>query len=169
MTTSPRFKAGKMAGVNLTRKDDSAQHPIGTHVHSAEGNPDDGGGCYRYVKFIDAVTYVVGHLCTAAGILWQVTNDRSGGTAEAGLWPIGFLVGDVPAENDFGWVQCGGIITDAVMGSNSVIAGDLLKPDATEDGDIEEAIAGTDENICAVAQATIADNAAGRVLAAIRH
>ncbi len=169
MTASPRFKAMKMAGVNLTLKHSTAQHPIGTHVHSAEGNANDGGGCYRYVRFIDAVTYVVGHLCTTAGILWQVTNDRAGGTAQAGHWPVGFLVGDIPAENDYGWVQCGGIITDAVMGSASVIAGDLLKPDATEDGDVNEAQAGTDENICAVAQATIADDAAGRVLAAIRH
>lgn len=36
----------------------------------------------RYVKFLDAVTYVAGHVCVAASATaWSVTNDVAGGSA----------------------------------------------------------------------------------------
>lgn len=158
-----QFFGGKLLGINLDRKTDEALHPLGAHVHS-----DDGGKCFRYVQFLDAVTYIAGHVVCVAGTGWQVSNDASGGTTFAGLWPVGFVVGDVPTQNQYGWVQCGGIVSNAVAGSAAIVAGDLLMPD-TEDGDVTEATAGTHENICAVALATIADNAAGAVLCAIRH
>ncbi len=158
------FRSGSGIGVSLGTPTASAVHPLGMHAYS----DDAGGKCYRYVKFVDAITYVSGHVvCLASATTWDVSNDAAGGATLAGLLPVGFVQGTVPTENQYGWIQCGGIIADAVMGSASVIAGDLLMPD-TEDGDLTEAVAGTDWNIAAVAMATIADNAAGVVKATIQ-
>ena len=55
------------------------------------------------------------------------------------------------------------------MGSASVIAGDFLAADATEDGDLAEIATGAGSHIAAVALATIADNATGVVLCRIAH
>ena len=58
------------------------------------------------------------------------------------------------------WVQIEGETT-FTAGSASIIAGDYLMPDTSEDGDLTEATAGTNANICAIASAVVADNATG--------
>ena len=159
------FRTGTSIGVALGTPTATAIYTLGLHVQSA-----DDGKCYRYVKFVDAITYVVGHLCTiASATTYDVSNDRAGGAALAQHYPVGFIQGTVPTEDQFGFVQCGGIVANAVMGSASVIAGDFLMADATEDGDLDEAATGAASNIAAVALATIADNAAGVVLCRIAH
>lgn len=127
------------------------------------------GKRYRYVKFVDAVTYAAGQVVTlASATTWDVTNDRSGGSALAGLQPVGVVFqSTVPTQNQYGFVQIAGI-ADVTIGSASVVAGDYLKPDSSEDGEAEEATAGTDENIVGIAMATIADNATGKVMLMIR-
>lgn len=123
------------------------------------------GKAYRYVQFVDAVTYVAGHLVCrdfAADNDWKVTNDTSGNSA--GNHPVGVVFQDVvPTENQYGFVQIGGE-AEVLIGSAAVILGDYLKDDGTTDGAADEATAGTDENIMGIALETIADTATGRVL-----
>lgn len=139
------------------------EQPLGTIVWGVAGKR------YRYVQFLDAVAYTVGDVVTIASATdWKVTNDRSGGSAIARLEPVGVVFQTVvPTQNYYGYVQCAGIATVRV-GSASVIAGDYLMPDASEDGEAEEATEGTDENIVGVALADIADNASGLVMLMIR-
>lgn len=120
---------------------------------------------YRYVKFVDAVTYVAGHVVVLADADgWDVTNDVSGGSAIAGLHPVGVVFQTtVPAENDYGWVQCAGLAT-VLAGSASIVAGDYLKVDASTDGAADEATEGTDQNIVGIAMAAISDTATGLVM-----
>lgn len=125
------------------------------------------GTAYRYVQFVDAVTYVAGHLVTLADAdlnEWKVTNDRSGGSHMAGFHPVGVVFqATVPTENQYGWVQIAGVAT-ILAGSNAIIAGDYLKADESTDGAADEATEGTDQNICAIALATIADTETGKAL-----
>lgn len=125
----------------------------------------ENGKAYRFVQFVDAVAYVAGHVVCAdmaAADDWKVTNDVSANMA--GDHPIGVVFqAVVPTENQYGFVQIAGEAI-VMVGSASVIAGDYLKPDSSEDGEADEATAGTDENIFAIALETIADNATGRVL-----
>lgn len=124
------------------------------------------GKKYRYVQFVDAVTYVAGHLVCLADAdndEWKVTNDRSGGSMMAGLRPVGVVFQSVvPTQNQYGFVQISGVAT-ALIGSAAVVAGDLLKPDSATDGAIDEATEGTNDP-CAIALATISDAATGKVL-----
>lgn len=124
------------------------------------------GKAYRFVQFVDAVAYVAGHLVcldSAAADDWKVSNDTSGNMA--GNHPVGIVFQTVvPTENQYGFVQIAGESAVCLIGSASVIAGDYLKDDGTTDGAMDEATAGTDENICAIALETIADTASGRVM-----
>lgn len=157
----------KGLGVDLERCTDDPEHELGLVVEGKQG--DGTWARYRYVRFLDAVTYVAGHVVTlASATTWAVSNDRSGGSALAGLMPVGVVFqATVPTQNQYGWVQIAGI-ANIIAGSSAIIAGDYLKPDASEDGDTDEATAGTDENLVGVALATIADNATGRCMLAIR-
>lgn len=144
---------------NLDLCTSTQEFPMGTIVEGANGK------AYRYVQFVDAVTYVAGHvvcLDSAAADDWKVTNDVSANMA--GDHPVGVVFqSTVPTENQYGWVQIAGEAT-VLIGSAEVIAGDYLKPDASTDGAADEATAGTDENILGVALATIGDTATGRVM-----
>lgn len=136
--------------------------PLGSIVEGENGK------AYRRVQFVDigTATYAVNKMAVLADAdadEWKVTIDVSGGNAIAGLHPVGVVVAVPDATHTYGWVQIRGVAS-AVMGSASVIAGDWLMPDSSEDGDIEEATAGTHENICAYALATIADDATGKVM-----
>lgn len=158
---------GKALGIDLEACHSTAKHELGLVVQGI--SPLGFAAMFRYVKFVDAVTYKLGDCVTMADADgWDVSNDRAGGSALAGQYPVGFVFQTtVPVQNYYGWVQISGIVT-ITAGSAAIIAGDPLKPDATEDGDCDEATAGTDENICAVAMATIADNATGLAMAQIR-
>ena len=145
---------------NLDLCTDTQEWDLGAVIEGQNGR------AYRYVQFVDAITYVQGHLVcldSAAADDWKVTNDVSGNMA--GDHPAGVVFQSVvPTENQFGFVQIAGESAVCLIGSAAVIAGDYLKPDATTDGAMDEATVGTDENICAVALATIADAASGRVM-----
>lgn len=128
----------------------------------------ENGRAYRCVKFVDisTATYAVAKMAVlsdADADEWAVTIDVSGGTAMAGLHPVGVTVAVPTAAKPYGFVQIRGV-ADIVAGSAAIIAGDWLMPDSAEDGDLTEATAGTDENICAYALATIADNATGKAM-----
>lgn len=157
------FKGQATTQINFDQIDATPQYPVGSKVTS-------GDATYRYVKFVDAVTYKAYDCVTlASATTWDVTNDRAGGSALAGQMPVGFLLNytTMPTANTYGWVKTSGIHS-FTAGSAAIIAGDYLMPDTTEDGDCTEAAAGTDENICAVALATVADNAVGACFIAIR-
>lgn len=154
-----RYTGPKGAGINLELCTSTQEHILGQVV---EGITALGHWAkYRYVKFEDAVTYVAGHFCNmgAGETGWEVTNDIS--NAMAGYVGAGVVFQEtVPTEGQYGWVQCAGIAT-VLIGSAAVIAGDWLKNDGTTDGALDEATAGTDEEIWAQAIATIADTATG--------
>lgn len=122
-----RLRLGNLdRGVDLTVYDASARYSLGELAFG------DDGKVYRYVKFLDAVTYVAGHVVTrASATLWHVTNDRSGGSAIGGLEPVGVVLG-VPTEGQFGWVQVGGVAT--VLAGAAITAGQVIAVDAATDG-----------------------------------
>lgn len=138
----------------------SASYKLGDVVEGENGR------AYRFVQFVDAVTYVKGHLVCRADTdadEWKVTNDRSGGSMMAGLRPVGVVFqATVPTQNQYGFVQIAGV-ADILAGSAAIIAGDLLKPDSATDGAADECTEGTNEP-CAVALATIPDTAVGKAL-----
>lgn len=162
-----QFTGPLTQGVNLEQCDDSALYPLGTVTNGLD--PAGRPARFRYVKFVDAVTYLANKVvCLASATTWDVTNDATGGSALAGNWPVGVTFQTtVPTQNQYGWVQIAGICS-FVAGSASIIAGDPLKPDGSEDGDCDEATSGTDENIVGIALATVADNATGLMALAIR-
>ncbi len=155
-----KMQFGNLAvGVDVTRYDTTAFYTLG---ETAEG---EDGKRYRYVKFVDAVTYAAAKIVVlASATTWDVTIDMSGGSALANLNAVGMCLG-VPAEDEYGWVQIEGIAT-FTAGSAGIVPGDPLMPDS-EDGDLTEATAGTDENICAVSLATVGDNNTGVCM--LRH
>ena len=96
--------------------------PIGTYTAAANGPLGQTVWSERrrfmYVQFLDAVTYIVGHVCgPASATTYKVTNDVSNGSALglrfAGAIPNaginGVAVTAVPAQNDYGYVQLEGI------------------------------------------------------------
>ena len=156
------FKGELNLGAELDLCHSAAQFPLGTLARGSNGN------LYRYVKFEDAVAYVLGHFVNigAGETTWNVTNDIS--AAMAGYVGVGLVFqAVVPTQNQYGWVQVAGIGT-FLAGSAAIIAGDWLKNDGTTDGALDEATAGTDEDIVAQALATVADTATGLCLLRIR-
>lgn len=119
----------KLIGVNLDRYTDAAEHELGDIYVGRNGK------VFRYVRFLDAVTYVAGHVCTRGTTgtnVWNVTNDRVGGSSVAGLEVVGVLHGTntVPAQNQYGWIQVAG---ECAPGG-TYAAGDYVIPHATVDG-----------------------------------
>lgn len=126
----------------------------------------EAGKAYRSVKFVDisTATYAVAKMTVMAdndAEEWNVTIDVSGGTAMAGLHPTGVTIAVPTASKPYGFVQIAGV-ADVVAGSAAIVAGDWLKPDTAEDGDMDEATVGTHGNIGAFALETIADDATGQ-------
>lgn len=125
------------SGFNLDQFDITARHSMGDLAMS------DNGKIFRYVQFLDAVTYVNGHVCTWAGATageYKVTNDRAGGSSIAGHGIAGVLQNTeaVPstANGMFGWLQVAGECSP----SGTYTAGNHVMPHATNDG---EAVNGT--------------------------
>jgi hypothetical protein len=147
-------------GIDLARYTSVAEYTFGALAFGKDGKS------YRYVRFLDAVAYAAGHVVTVAGTGWQVTNDRSGGSAQAGLEAVGVCLG-VPTQDQYGWVQVAGIATVLIEGA-AVIAGDRLVTDETNDGAAREinytTYAAIQERNVGTALATIGDGATGLVL-----
>lgn len=156
-----KFRVGNLAlGPQLTRYTSVAEYTAGALAHGKDGK------IYRYVQFKDAVAYAAGHVCVAAGTGWQVTNDKAGGSALAGLEPVGIALG-VATQNYYGWIQVAGIATVLIAGA-AVIAGDRLVTDESVDGAAREIVyttyAAIQERNVGTALATIGDAATGLVL-----
>ena len=99
---------------------------------------DNTGKKYRYVKFVDAVTYAVGQVLAPANTAWtNVTNDRSGGSAISTAF--GGVCISVPTQNQHGWVQIGGVATCTGDGS---VAADEAVILHTVDGEADTMAAG---------------------------
>lgn len=111
-----------------------------------------GSNEWTYVRFLDAVTYVVGHVCAvAAATGYSVSNDVSGGSSIglrfAGAIPNvderGNAVTAVPAQNDYGYLQTRGYHSAIkTNGDDDIAAGDTLIMVAT-DGVVDSVAAAT--------------------------
>ena len=124
------FKGELNLGAELDLCHSAAQFPLGTLARGSNGN------LYRYVKFEDAVAYVLGHFVNigAGETTWNVTNDIS--AAMAGYVGVGLVFqAVVPTQNQYGWVQVAGIGT-IHAGSAAIIAGDWLKQEAVAMEDV---------------------------------
>lgn len=131
--------------------------PIGTY-EAAQSCPlgteawDKYGARYRYVQFLDAVTYVKGHVTSlASATTYKVTNDVSGGSSVVlrftGVLPYyksdGTTTADVPAQNAFGWLMVEGFHPFIkTNGDDDIAAGDELIMVAT-DGVVDSVTSGT--------------------------
>ena len=106
MVATP-FRGPLTQGVNFDLYQQTQIFELGTTADGSNGKK------YRYVKFLDAVTYAAGHVCThgTTTLINQhtVTNDRAGGSS-LGAAVAGVLEGgvNVPVQNDFGWIQIAG-------------------------------------------------------------
>lgn len=158
------FTGPRTTGVNLELCTDTQDSglALGDIIENA-------GKRYRYVKFLDAITYVAGHLCTlASASTFNVTNDRSGGSSLAAHIPVGVVFQTtVPTQNQFGWVQISGIAAVLHEGG-SVAIGDRLVADPTNDGAVSEAdysaVAHLDLLTVGIALAATGDGVVGNVL-----
>ena len=121
--------APKTLGIDLDSYTTAAAHELGEICFGKNGK------IFRYVQFLDAVTYAAGQVVTQGTTgtdVWKVTNDRAGGSNVAGHSVIGVLVtdGTVPTQNQYGWVQIAGECTPL----GTYAAGDYVIPHATTDG-----------------------------------
>ncbi len=100
-----------------------------------------GGKFYKFVQYLDAVTYVA----SPAMILeWgdtactTVTPDRAGGTS-LGRMPAGAAcVAGTAAliQNHYAFIQCTGVVTAGPV-DGSIGAGEMVMPHATTDGGLD--------------------------------
>lgn len=106
----------------------------------------EGSKAYKYVKFLDAVTYVAGHVLYPANTAGtSVTNDTSGGSALAAL-ACGYGTA-VHTQNSYGWMQIAGVVS--AIGGGSVTAGSPVAPGT--DGTVVNYTDGAEELVCGVA------------------
>ncbi len=161
------FTGPKEMGANLEACHATAQHALG---HVVEGRDAAGlAARYRYVQFLDAIAYVAGHVVVmASATTFAVTGKKAGGSALAGLEPVGIVFqATPPTQNQYGWVQISGIATVLITWA-AVIAGDRLVVDEKVDGASRELVyttyAAAQARNVGTALATIADTAPGKVL-----
>jgi hypothetical protein len=113
-----------------------------THRVSA----DLGMGIFRYVRFLDAVTYKRGQVCTwaarATGIPARVTNDISGGSSTG--QGVAGIACNIMTQNYYGFVQVGGLCL--VEGDGSVASGDYVVAH-TSDGQADTFADGEEEQV----------------------
>ena len=94
---------------------------------------------FRYVQFLDAVTYIKGHVVTAANAAGTaVTNDRSGGSAVYVTRAAGVALRAM-TENYYGYIQVTG--RAVVQTDDGVAAGESLVAH-TVDGECDTMAAG---------------------------
>lgn len=98
---------------------------------------------YRYVKFLDAVTYAPGQVVTPANAAGtSVTNDVSGGSSVGALTFAGVVIG-TPTQNSWGWVQTRGYHAAVkTNGDDDIAQNDTVIMVAT-DGVVDSVAGGT--------------------------
>jgi hypothetical protein len=115
-------------------------------IYEHKISADLGVGFFRYVRFLDAVAYARGHVCTYAvqttGIPYRVTNDISGGSS-VGQGVAGIAC-NVMTQNYYGFVQIGGMAL--VVGDGSVAAADYVVAH-TVDGQADTFADGEEEQV----------------------
>lgn len=125
------------------------------------------GKVYKYVKFLDAVTYAAGQVVTRASADGtSVTNDLSGGSS-LGVIPEGIVVG-VPTQNQHGWVlRQGYYATIKTSGADDIAVGESLIAHGSTDGTCDGVAAGSTTTasfgICVVADVDADNTVAGDV------
>lgn len=143
--------------------------PVGTRV-------EVGSKRWIYVQFLDAVTYVLGHVCgPASATTYSVSNDVAGGSQLflrfAGAIPnvnaSGTAVTAVPTQNQYGWLQTHGYHSAIkTNGDDDISQGDTLIMVAT-DGVVDSvAKATTTGTLLQVGYAAAADVDADNTVAA---
>ncbi len=128
-----------------TQVDATPQFDLGQLSYAPNGN------VYRYVKFLDAVAYLAGHVVQwASATLNYVSNDVSGGTTigSGQTTPAGIVLGIPAAATPYGWMQVAGIAL--VYGDGSVAAGEAVIADST-DGRADTMAAGEEHQVFGVA------------------
>lgn len=111
--------------------------PVGTEY-------DDGAGkVYVFVKFLDAVTYAAGQVCTYANTTGtSVTNDISGGSSIGNI--VRGICLAVQTQNSWGWVQRKGpYATIKTSGADDIAIGESLIVHASTDGTCDGVAAGS--------------------------
>lgn len=103
----------------LTDFHSAAQVPLGSKMETPAGK------VYRYVQFVDAVTYAAGHVVSWTETAWTVSNDRSGGSVSTNR-VAGVCLG-VATQNYYGWIQTKGeYATVLTNGDDDIAAEDGL-------------------------------------------
>lgn len=109
---------------------------------------------YKYVKFLDAVAYLAGHVVQYANTACtSVSNDVSGGTTigTGCTNPAGLCLA-VQTENSYGFIQIAGV--GLAYGDGSVAAGEVVVADTGADGRADTMAAGEEHQAFGVAQST---------------
>lgn len=94
------------------------------------------GWVYRYVQFLDAVTYAAGQSVEWANTSGTaVTNDRAGGSS-VGRAAAGVALA-VMTQNYYGFVLVNGFATISTSGADDIAAGETVICHATSDGNVD--------------------------------
>lgn len=114
----------------ITNVDSTPIMAVGTVVW----DPAAPNKAYKYVKFLDAVTYAAGQSVEYANLaLTSVTNDRAGGSS-LGRLPAGIATA-VHTQNSYGFIQVAGVATDVkTSGADDIAVGEFVITHATGDG-----------------------------------
>ena len=142
--------------VDLTRKDTTAQFPLGAKY-------SNGGKAYRYVKYsvgsnnVASVAGYLAYMCYSGTTTvpdWTVSCDYNSSTTIVTTynWGVGFMMA-VLTDGTFGWIQTAGYGDNALLTTGNVAAGETL---------IASAANGTVDGVAAGA---LADRALGFALA----
>lgn len=119
--------------------DASARSTLGALYQS-----NSNGYVYRYVQFLDAVTYAAGQVVewAIATALTKVTNDRAGGSSIGNI-PAGIAM-RVMTQNYFGFILVQGFYaTIKTSGADDIAVGESLISHATTDGTCDGVAAGS--------------------------
>ncbi len=143
--------------------------PIGTTYDGTEDDFPilgtlfkDNEQIYKFVKLVsvDGAANKMTYLTTTAN---EVTIDEDATDIATTIHATGMCTGTVDiSDKPYAWVQVTGTATFHA-GSAGISKGVYLMPDSdnTDNGNLTAATAGTDANICAIAMATVADDATG--------
>lgn len=106
---------------------------------------DYAGNLYRYVRFLDAVAYVAGHVVAWANTTrTSVSNDRAGGSSLT-IGTAGIAL-TVMTQNNYGFILVNGYYA-TVLGDGSVAAGDPVVLDTGVDGGADTMAAGEEHQV----------------------
>lgn len=119
-------------------------------------SPAYGTGLFRYVQFVDAVTYAAGDMVEWASATGAaVSQDKAAGSV-IGRCSAGVATA-VMTENYYGFMQVSGICQSILRTDGGVAAGEYMTSHATADDEADTMADGAEEQVFAFA--TAADGA----------